>query len=87
MEECNEIWKKKFGIEWNMEWKIFSMERKKFRRMEYGKIVFHSIACPTHRSKNIAILENAFPKKLNRPISISCVCYGISYRFIESEVE
>ena len=32
-------------MEWNMEWKIFSMEMewKKIASMEYGKIVFHSI--------------------------------------------
>ena len=28
-----------FSVEWNMEWKIFSMEWKKISRMEYGKIV------------------------------------------------
>ena len=32
-----------FSMEWNMEWKIFRMEWKKIARMEYGKIVFHSI--------------------------------------------
>ena len=26
MEEWNGIWKKKFSMKWNMEWKIFSME-------------------------------------------------------------
>ena len=35
-----------FSMEWNMEWKIFSMEWKKIASMEYGKIVFHSIPCP-----------------------------------------
>ena len=35
----------KFSMEWNMEWKIFSMEWKKIASMEYGKIVFHSIPC------------------------------------------
>ena len=35
-----------FSVEWNVEWKIFSMEWKKISRMEYGKIVFHSIPCP-----------------------------------------
>ena len=37
-----------FSMEWNMEWKIFSMEWKwkKIARMEYGNIVFHSIPCP-----------------------------------------
>ena len=29
-----------------MEWKTFSMEWKKFCSTEYGKIVFHSTACP-----------------------------------------
>ena len=38
-----------FSMEWNMEenfsmeWKIFGMEWKKIARMEYGKIVFHTI--------------------------------------------
>ena len=32
-----------FSMEWNMEWKIFSMEWTKIAGMEYGKIVFHSI--------------------------------------------
>ena len=32
-----------FSMEWNMEWKIFSMEWKKIVSMEYGKIIFHSI--------------------------------------------
>ena len=38
------------SMEWNMEeyfsmeWKIFGMEWKKIASMEYGKIVFHSIA-------------------------------------------
>ena len=32
-----------FSMEWNIEWKIFSMEWKKIASMEYGKIVFHSI--------------------------------------------
>ena len=46
------------SMEWNMEenfsmeWKIFSMEWKKIARMEYGKIVFHSI--PYHALINIA---------------------------------
>ena len=41
------VWKngmeygKKFW--YGMEWKIFSIEWKKFCSMEYGKIVFHSI--------------------------------------------
>ena len=36
-----------FSMEWNMEWKIFSMEWNIIASMEYGKIVFHSIpACP-----------------------------------------
>ena len=37
-----------FGVEWNMEWKIFSMEMewKKIACMEYGKIIFRSIPCP-----------------------------------------
>ena len=41
-------------MEWNMEenfsmeWKFFGMEWKKIARMEYGKIVFHSITCPGH---------------------------------------
>ena len=39
-----------FSMEWNMEenfgmeWKIFGMEWKKIARMEYGKIVLHSIS-------------------------------------------
>ena len=33
----------KFSMEWNMEWKIFSMEWKKIAVMEYGKIIFHFI--------------------------------------------
>ena len=32
-----------FSMEWNIEWKIFSMEWKKIASMEYGKNVFHSI--------------------------------------------
>ena len=36
-----------FSMEWNMEWK-------KIARMEYGKIVFHSIPCPG--KKNIAFI-------------------------------
>ena len=32
-----------FSMKWNMEWKIFRMEWKKIARMEYGKIIFHSI--------------------------------------------
>ena len=32
-----------FSLEWNMEWKILSMEWKKITGMEYGKIIFHSI--------------------------------------------
>ena len=35
-----------FSIEWNKEWKSFSMEWKKIASMEYGKIIFHSIPCP-----------------------------------------
>ena len=31
------------SMEWNMEWKMCSMEWKKIFRMEYGKVVFHSI--------------------------------------------
>ena len=31
------------SMEWNMEWKIFSMEWKKIASMEYGKIIFYSI--------------------------------------------
>ena len=33
---------------WNMEWKIFKykMEWKVSKGMEYGKFLFHSIACP-----------------------------------------
>ena len=42
MEEWNGIWKK-IGMEWNVEWK-------KLCSMEYGKIVFHSIACPGQQS-------------------------------------
>ena len=45
------VWKngmgyvKKFSMELNMEWKIFSVERngRLFGCMEYGKIIFHSI--------------------------------------------
>ena len=33
-----------FCMQWNMEWKIFSMEWKKIASMEYEKIIFHSIA-------------------------------------------
>ena len=32
-----------FSLEWNMKWKIFSMEWKKIASLEYGKILFHSI--------------------------------------------
>ena len=32
--------------QFSMEWKMSTMEWKKFCSMEYGKIVFHSIACP-----------------------------------------
>ena len=55
--EWNMEWKifsmewKIFSMEWkifSMEWKIFSMEWKKIARMEYRKIVFHSIPCPAH---------------------------------------
>ena len=35
---------KKFSVEWNIEWKIFGIEWKKFCSVEYGNIVFHSIA-------------------------------------------
>ena len=35
--------KKIFNMDWNMEWKIFSMEWKKIASMKYGKIIFHSI--------------------------------------------
>ena len=38
-----------FSMEWDMEWKIFSMEWKKIASMEHGKIVFHSI--PYHALK------------------------------------
>ena len=31
------------NMEWNMEWKIFSMEWKKIFSIEYGKTVFHFI--------------------------------------------
>ena len=34
-----------FSMEWNIKWKIFSMEWKKNANIEYGKIVFHSIPC------------------------------------------
>ena len=39
----------------SMEWTIFSMEWKKFCRMEYGKIVFHSIACPAGEALRIRV--------------------------------
>ena len=39
--ECN--MEENFSMEWNMEWKIFSMEWKKISILEYEKIVFHSI--------------------------------------------
>ena len=31
----------------SVKWKIFRMEWKKIASMEYGKIVFHSMPCPT----------------------------------------
>ena len=38
-----------YGKNLTVKWKIFGMEWKKFCSMEYGKIVFHSIACPAKR--------------------------------------
>ena len=38
-----------FGMEWNMEWKIFSVEWKKIASMEYRKNVFHSKPYPVYR--------------------------------------
>ena len=35
-----------FGMGWNME-ENFSMEWKKISRMEYGKIIFHTMPCAT----------------------------------------
>ena len=35
----------KFSMVWNMEWKIFSMERKQIASMENRKIVFHFMPC------------------------------------------
>ena len=32
-----------FSMESNMKWTIFSMEWKKIARMDYGKIIFHSM--------------------------------------------
>ena len=53
-----------------VEWKIFSMEWKKFCSMEYRKIVFLSIACPAEAllpRKNfenlhaVIVLDENFP--------------------------
>ena len=58
MEVWNGIWKK--IIVWNGIWNediYYGMEKKwkKIARMEYGKIVFHSIPCPA-RAPSIQFL-------------------------------
>ena len=56
-----------FSMEWNVEenfrveWKIFGMEWKKIARMEYGKIVFHSI--PYHAALVISGLGRNFKRR------------------------
>ena len=47
----NGLWNEKFQYEMDMEWK-------KFRSMEYGKIVFHSIACPDRTSVRLRQVDN-----------------------------
>ena len=50
MEIWNGIWKKILGMEWNMEWKIFSMEWKwngkqlPVRNVK-NRLPFHSMPC------------------------------------------
>ena len=39
--ECNT--EENFSVEWNTEWKFFSMKWKKIASMGYAKVVFHSI--------------------------------------------
>ena len=39
--ECN--MEENFSMEWNTEWKFFSMEWKKIASMGYAKVAFHSI--------------------------------------------
>ena len=42
-----------FSMEWNIEWKIFSMEWKKIASVDYGKIVFHSMPCHVENTSQI----------------------------------
>ena len=59
--KCN--MEENFSMEWNMEWKIFSMEWKKITIMEYGKIVFHSmpwLQAPNNNKKLVCLSLTIF---------------------------
>ena len=61
-----------FSMEWNIEWKIVSMEWKKIASMEYGKIVFNSIpyhAMPMYKKGSKSLCRNYCPISLLSSLS------------------